>query len=77
MANDQQSIVQTLVIRLIRIYRYVLAVLLPPCCRFEPTCSAYAVTAVLRYGAVKGCYLMVKRLLRCHPWQSGGIDPVP
>lgn len=77
MAIHPKSVVQAFVLRLIRVYRYVLAVLLPPCCRFEPTCSAYAMTAVQRYGVLKGCYLMTKRVLRCHPWQAGGVDPVP
>jgi len=45
-------------------------------CRFHPTCSQYAIDAVKKYGALKGSYLAVRRLLRCHPWNPGGIDPV-
>lgn len=51
--------------------------LLPPSCRFHPSCSAYAVTALSRYGALKGGWLTVKRLARCHPWGGCGDDPVP
>ena len=48
-----------------------------PCCRFVPTCSQYALTALARFGAVKGGSLAAHRLLRCHPWSDGGYDPVP
>jgi putative membrane protein insertion efficiency factor len=51
--------------------------LLPPSCRFQPSCSAYAITALARYGALKGGWLTVKRLGRCHPWGGCGHDPVP
>ena len=50
---------------------------LPPSCRFRPSCSAYAITALGRYGALKGGWLALKRLLRCHPWGGHGHDPVP
>lgn len=50
---------------------------LPPSCRFLPTCSQYAIEAVERYGAIKGGWLATKRLLRCHPWGGHGHDPVP
>ena len=46
-------------------------------CRYEPTCSAYALEAIRRYGAVEGGTMSVARLLRCHPWAAGGLDPVP
>ena len=49
----------------------------PSICRFQPTCSEYAAQAILRYGAVKGTWLAVKRIGRCHPWNPGGYDPVP
>lgn len=61
---------------LIRIYRK-FSSLTPPRCRFYPTCSAYAYEAVDRFGAFKGMYLSVKRLLKCHPFNEGGYDPVP
>ncbi len=51
--------------------------LMPPSCRFQPSCSAYAVTALARYGALKGGWLAAKRLARCHPWGGCGHDPVP
>jgi len=62
---------------LIRIYQITLSPVLGPSCRFEPTCSRYAYAAVARYGAGKGAWLAVKRLLRCHPFHAGGYDPLP
>lgn len=50
---------------------------LPPSCRFQPSCSAYAITAIRRYGAAKGGWLATKRICRCHPWGGQGPDPVP
>jgi putative membrane protein insertion efficiency factor len=50
---------------------------LPPSCRFQPSCSAYAITALGRYGALKGGWLALKRIFRCHPWGGQGLDPVP
>lgn len=68
----------TVVLRLsIRVYRVAISPLLPRTCRFYPTCSRYAMEAVARHGPVRGCYLAVRRLLRCHPWHPGGVDPVP
>jgi uncharacterized protein len=51
--------------------------LIPPTCRYHPSCSAYAIEAWTRYGALKGSWLALKRLLRCHPWGGCGFDPVP
>ena len=51
--------------------------ILPPSCRYQPSCSAYAITALRRYGALKGAWLSAKRLSRCHPWGGSGHDPVP
>jgi putative membrane protein insertion efficiency factor len=51
--------------------------ILPPSCRYQPSCSAYAITALQRYGALRGSWLAAKRLLRCHPWGGSGPDPVP
>lgn len=62
---------------LLRGYRYVISPLLGPCCRFHPTCSTYAIEAVERHGVIRGGYLAGRRLLRCHPWHAGGLDPVP
>jgi putative membrane protein insertion efficiency factor len=66
-----------LVIGLIRLYQQWISPLLPATCRFYPSCSHYAVEALRRYGLVRGGWLAVRRLLRCHPWNPGGFDPVP
>lgn len=58
-------------------YRACISPLTPPSCRFTPTCSAYAVEAIKKYGPFKGLYLAVRRILRCHPWGGSGYDPVP
>jgi hypothetical protein len=61
----------------IRLYQLVISPLLGPRCRFYPSCSAYAVEALQRHGALRGSWLAVRRLGRCHPWNPGGPDPVP
>ncbi|HET8655663.1 MAG TPA: membrane protein insertion efficiency factor YidD [Longimicrobiaceae bacterium] len=61
----------------IRFYRNAISPLTPPSCRFTPTCSAYALEAVEKYGAARGSWLAARRLLRCHPFCKGGYDPVP
>lgn len=66
-----------LILGLIRLYRAALSPLLPPACRFLPTCSEYAAEAVRRHGAARGSWLAVRRLLRCHPLGGRGWDPVP
>ena len=66
-----------LIALLIRLYQKTLSPLLPPSCRFTPTCSQYTLEAVLKYGALKGSWLGIKRLSRCHPLHPGGDDPVP
>lgn len=65
------------VVWLLLLYRRFLSPLLAPRCRFYPTCSAYALEAVTKYGVVKGLFLSFRRLLRCHPLHPGGYDPVP
>jgi hypothetical protein len=66
-----------LALGLIRLYQITLAPLLPPSCRFEPTCSRYTYQAIDRFGFLKGGWLGAKRLARCHPFHPGGFDPVP
>ncbi|MBM0104110.1 membrane protein insertion efficiency factor YidD [Steroidobacter sp. S1-65] len=61
----------------IRAYRYLISPLLGPTCRFYPSCSCYAEQALQEHGAMRGTWLTVRRLLRCHPWHEGGYDPVP
>jgi putative membrane protein insertion efficiency factor len=61
---------------LIRGYQLVISPMLPPSCRFTPTCSVYTMEAIRRYGALRGSYRGVRRLLRCHPFHPGGYDPV-
>ncbi|ASN53580.1 membrane protein insertion efficiency factor YidD [Sinomonas sp. R1AF57] len=68
---------QRVLILLLMAYRAVISPLYGQVCRFFPTCSAYALEAVTVHGAVRGSYLAVRRLLRCHPWNAGGIDNVP
>jgi uncharacterized protein len=62
---------------LIRAYQLLLAPILPPSCRYYPSCSHYAAAAVARHGPWRGSLLALRRLLRCHPWGGGGYDPVP
>ena len=62
---------------LVRGYRFFLAPLLPPACRFYPSCSAYTVEALQRHGALRGGWLSARRIARCHPLNEGGLDPVP
>ena len=62
---------------LVKIYQYAVSPLLGRNCRFEPTCSEYAVEALQRYGVLKGIWLATRRVGRCHPWHPGGYDPVP
>jgi putative membrane protein insertion efficiency factor len=61
----------------LRAYRYLISPFLGSHCRFYPSCSSYAETAVRRFGAVRGSWLALQRLSRCHPWHEGGVDPVP
>lgn len=61
----------------IRVYQRFVSPLLPPACRYYPTCSAYAAEAILRHGIARGGWLALRRLMRCHPWGGSGYDPVP
>ncbi len=62
---------------LVRFYRRSISPMHPPCCRFIPTCSQYALEAITKYGAFKGGFLALRRILRCNPLCKGGYDPVP
>jgi len=64
-------------LELIKLYQSTISQVLPPACRFQPTCSHYAYEAIQKYGIVKGGMLAAKRIGRCHPWSAGGLDPVP
>jgi putative membrane protein insertion efficiency factor len=68
------SVVRLLLLGLLRLYKLVV---LPPACRFTPSCSEYAFDAVATHGPVRGIVLAARRLGRCHPWNPGGPDPVP
>ena len=61
----------------IRAWQLTLSRILPPTCRFTPSCSAYAITALQRHGPLQGSWLALRRILRCHPWGPSGYDPVP
>ncbi len=61
----------------IRLWQATFSAILPPSCRFTPSCSAYAITAIERHGPVKGTALAMRRIARCHPWGGSGYDPVP
>ncbi|MFC7060337.1 membrane protein insertion efficiency factor YidD [Halobacillus seohaensis] len=66
-----------IMIAIISFYRKVISPMTPPSCRFQPTCSEYGLEAFKRFGFVKGIYLTIKRVLKCHPFHKGGFDPVP
>lgn len=68
---------RTLLIALVKGYRWLLSPLIGPTCRFYPSCSAYSLEALQRYGAIRGSWLTLRRLSHCHPWNDGGFDPVP
>lgn len=72
-----RSIPKRIMLGMIRFYRRFISPMFPPCCRFTPTCSQYALEAIEKYGAFKGGLLAMRRLLRCHPFNPGGYDPVP
>jgi len=76
MAKNTQ-VAQQIVVGLLRLYRYLVSPILGAHCRFTPTCSVYAETAVMRYGIMRGGCLAIRRILKCHPFHEGGIDEVP
>lgn len=70
-------IVETIFTLIIRFYQLAISPLLPPSCRYTPTCSQYALQAIKKHGPFKGGWLAIKRIFRCHPWGGHGHDPVP
>lgn len=66
-----------LFLTIIRFYQVVISPIKPPSCRFYPTCSQYGMEAIQRFGAIRGGWLTVKRILKCHPFHPGGFDPIP
>lgn len=71
------SVLAWILVKLVRGYQLVFSPYFGTQCRFSPTCSHYSIDALKKHGALKGSYLTVRRLLRCHPWHHGGYDPVP
>jgi putative membrane protein insertion efficiency factor len=72
-----KRLIASILIAFIRFYRMALSPLFPPSCRFYPTCSAYTMEAIEKHGPAKGSWMGARRILRCHPWNEGGFDPVP
>ena len=66
-----------LLIALIQVYKYAISPYMAASCRYSPSCSSYAIEAIGRFGVIKGSWLAVRRVSRCHPWHEGGSDPVP
>lgn len=75
--NKLTVLVKQLAIEIIRFYQQFISPLFPPTCIYIPTCSQYTLEAIEKYGVVKGSWLGLKRILRCHPFHKGGYDPVP
>jgi len=72
-----KPVLKKIFISIIRFYQIVISPIKPPTCRFYPTCSHYGLEAIQRFGAFKGGWLTLKRILKCHPFHPGGLDPVP
>lgn len=70
-------ILKKIAILFVKFYQAAISPLLPNSCRYTPTCSQYAIEAINKYGALKGSWMGLKRILRCHPWGGHGYDPVP
>jgi uncharacterized protein len=76
MSIPMRQVAQRLLLQMLRGYKWLISPLLPPSCRYVPTCSEYAMEAVERYGAIRGIFIAGCRVLRCHPFAKGGYDPV-
>ena len=72
-----QNPIKYLLVGFVKFYQYCISPLTPASCRYSPTCSQYAVEALQKHGVLKGGWLALKRILRCHPWGGHGYDPVP
>ena len=72
-----QRLIRSFLISLIRVYQFALRPLLVGACRFHPSCSEYAIEAIQRHGAIRGGWIGLRRVLRCHPWGRSGFDPLP
>ena len=77
MPTHKPSLLAWAFLNLIAAYRYLISPMLGPCCRYYPSCSAYTQEAIRTHGAMKGSWLGLRRVCRCHPYHEGGIDPVP
>jgi uncharacterized protein len=75
--NGEEPVLNALLRGLIRAYQLLLSPLLGPSCRYLPSCSSYAAEAIATHGSLRGSWLALRRLLRCHPWGGSGYDPVP
>lgn len=71
------KLLQALMVKAIRFYQIVISPLMPPACRYQPTCTYYAIEAIQVHGPLAGLWLTIKRICRCHPWGGHGYDPVP
>jgi hypothetical protein len=69
--------IKTIFIYIIKLYQYTISPLLGPHCRFHPTCSNYAIESIKKHNILKAMYIILRRILRCHPWGKSGDDPVP
>jgi len=77
LVNRGSAVAKRILTMLVRAYQLIVSPLLGDNCRFQPTCSHYMIGAIDRFGAVKGTWLGLRRLSRCHPWHEGGLDPIP
>lgn len=75
--SSLKKVPQKAALAAIRFYQRGISPLFPPCCRYVPSCSEYAMIAIQRYGFLRGFWMAIKRICRCNPWHPGGYDPVP
>ena len=71
------NLLKHLIINIIKIYQRFISPFFPSSCKFSPSCSRYGIDAINKYGAIRGSFLTVKRVLKCNPWNNGGYDPIP